>query len=182
MKKIVLICLAALVAVACTKNESWKYGQGGVNACQFVKERVPELREDIESVEVIGEDSLLTDAYLSSGDMALYKAETAYYEGKLTRSQLDSIINDVSQELDDLESSWMFGNVVNDSLHKLEKYEYRWRKVYTVRVTMKSGVIKEPRVMMDNNGITPYCMEKDIIVSVQKHANVLREIMRNIIY
>jgi len=47
-------------------------------------------------------------------------------------------------------------------LKNLKKYDGQWRKVYTIRVTMKSGITKEPRVMMDKDGLTPRIMEKDI--------------------
>ena len=178
MKKVLFLLLMCVV-VGCTTD--MKYGQGGRNACQYVKEQVPGLRDDIASVEVIEEDSLLTDLYLDSGDLALHKGEVDYYENRISRQQLDSIIDSVGVALKDLEWSWTLG-VVNDSLKRLEKYRTQWRKVYKVQVTMKSGVTKYPRVMMDYDGVTPYCLEKDIEHSVQEHTNTLTSTIRNIIY
>lgn len=180
MKKVLMILMMCAMA-ACSTNDM-KYGQGGRNACQFVKEQVPELRDDIDEAEVIEEDSLLTDLYLDSGDMALHKGEVDYYEGRISRQQLDSIIDSVSVALKDLEWSWTLGIAVNDSLKKLDKYKTQWRKVYKIQVAMKSGMTKHPRVMMDYDGVTPYCMEKDIERSVQEHTNTLTSTIRNIIY
>lgn len=178
MKKVLFLLLMCVV-VGCTTD--MKYGQGGRNACQYVKEQVPGLRDDIASVEVIEEDSLLTDLYLDSGDLALHKGEVDYYENRISRQQLDSIIDSVGVALKDLEWSWTLG-VVNDSLKRLVKYRTQWCKVYKVQVTMKSGVTKYPRVMMDYDGVTPYCLEKDIEHSVQEHTNTLTSTIRNIIY
>ena len=180
MKKVLFLLFISLL-VSCNTNQM-KYGQGGRNACQFVKEQVPELRDDIAKIEVIGEDSLLTDMFLDSGDLALHKGEVDYYEGRINRQQLDSIIESVALYLNDLEHSWTIGIVVNDSLRKLQKYSYKWCKAYKVKITMKSGVTKEPRVLMDQDGVTPYCMEKDIEKSIHEHVNTMTDVIRNIIY
>lgn len=179
MKKVLMTMVVVLAIVACSSSP---YGQGGENACQFVKEQIPGLRDDIAKVEVIREDSLLSDEFLPSGELELRKGEVDYYEKRITRDKLDSIIRNVSCKLNDVESSWRFGDVVNDSLRKLEKYNYWWRKVYTVRVTMKSGTTKDPRVMMMENGVTPSCIEKDVENNIKKHVDALMDVVTNIIY
>jgi hypothetical protein len=50
-----------------------------------------------------------------------------------------------------------------------------WRKVYKVLVTMKSGDTKEPRVLMDNDGITPKMLEMDFGKQLEEYE---REIMQ----
>lgn len=181
MKRLLLATMVML-ATACN-TEQMKYGEGGRNACQYVKEQVPGMRDDIESIEVIDEDSLLADEiFIMAGTRALYEAETNYYNGTISRQQLDAVIDSVAQELTDVEQSWAYGIVVNDSLRKLEKYKSQWRKVYKVQVTMKSGDVKCPRVVMSHNGVTPDCMEKDIERTIREHTVEMTDIIKNIIY
>ena len=176
-----MITMLATVLTACD-SEKMKYGQGGRNACQYVREQIPEQAENIERVEVIDEDSLLGVEYLVTGDVAVCEAETDYYKGRISRQRLDAIIDSVARSLQDVQESWTVGIVVNDSLRRLEKYRSHWRQVYTVQVTMKSGVTKYPRVLMDRNGPTPYCMEKDVERAIAEHTQTLTEAIRNIIY
>lgn len=58
MKNFFIIAIL-FVLTGCNQTQM-KYGQGGKNACQFVKEQVPGLRDDIQDLEVIAEDSLLS--------------------------------------------------------------------------------------------------------------------------
>ena len=51
-----------------------------------------------------------------------------------------------------------------------------WRKVYTVKVTMKSGTTKEPRVLMDTDGITPRMMERDMEKAIEEHTKHILEV------
>lgn len=179
MKKVILMLLVAMTAC---NTEQMKYGQGGRNACQFVKEQVPELREDITSVEVIEEDSLLSDIGLSFELNRLLKAEGDFYEGKITDSQFEDVISDYAKMANDVEYSWRFSNSINDSLRSIKKYEYMWRKVYTIRVTMKSGSTKEPRVLMDQDGITPRCMEKEFEKDLKDYVDKMTGVINRKLY
>lgn len=127
---------ALLMVVSCMG----KYGKGGDNAAQFVREQVVGNPDNIASIETILEDSLLGDAFLS------------FYQ-----TPADERLKILQDVLD----SWLFGIVVNDSLKTLKKYDGVWRKVYTVRVTMKSGVKNDVRVLMDGDGATPRMLERD---------------------
>ena len=102
MKKVLLLLLLAFTAC---NTEQMKYGQGGRNACQFVKEQVPELREDIKSVEVIEEDSLLSDIGLTFELNRLLKAEGDFYEGKITDNQFEDVISDYAKMANDIENA-----------------------------------------------------------------------------
>ena len=132
----VLSLFALLLVVSC----SGKYGKGGDNAAQFVREQVVGNPDNIASIETILEDSLLGDASLS------------FYQ---------TPVDERLEILQDVLDSWRFGIVVNDSLKTLKKYDGVWRKVYTVRVTMKSGVKNDVRVLMDGDGVTPRMLERD---------------------
>jgi len=78
MKK--YLAIAILIVLTGCNQTQMKYGQGGKNACLFVKEQVPELREDISSVEVIGEDSMICDIGLMFGFNRVHEAEMMYYD------------------------------------------------------------------------------------------------------
>ena len=174
MKKFYVISLL-MVMVACSQTKM-RYGQGGENACQYVKEQVPGLREDIQSVEVISEDSLLCDIGISFGDIALSKQGAAFLKGEIGKDELSATIDSIAKAATDIEYSWRFSNVVNDSLRQLSKYDGMWRKVYTVKVTMKSGTIKEPRVLMDTDGKTPRMMECDMEKAIEEHTKHILEV------
>lgn len=167
MKKVLFLLM--IVALIGCDNNRMKYGQGGVNAVQFVKEKVPELRDDIASIEVIKEDSLLSDIALVFDAVKFSKANVDFWEGTISREDYRNLIDERTHLLQDISSSWQFPMVVNDSLKKLDKFVYQWRKVYTVKVTMKSGVVKEPRVLMDNDGITPRMLESEFMKSLDDY-------------
>ena len=157
MKKVLMTMVVSAI-VACSSSP---YGQGGENACLYVKEQVSGLRDDIAKVEVMGEDSLLSDIVLSFERGSFAKAGVDFWDGNISREEYQKIIDERAQLLQDIQNSWQFSMVVNDSLKQLSKYDGMWRKVYKVLVTMKSGDTKEPRVLMDNDGITPRMLEMD---------------------
>lgn len=169
MNKIVSIAIMMLL-FGCGPIGS-KYGQGGDNACQYVKEQVPGLRDDIANIEVIEEDSLLSDIGMMFGETLLARSSMEFQEGKLSKERFTSIIDSVAHDATDVSYSWRFSNVVNDSLKALPRYKGQWRKAYTVRVTMKSGITKEPRVLMDNDGVTPRMIERDMEKAIEDFTN-----------
>lgn len=148
MKKTLLIALLMMSITACNKSP---YGKGGDNACQFVKEQVPGLRNDIANVEVIAEDSLLSDIGLTFASVRAAKIKNAYYKGKISYNEMDRVLDSCKAELMAVEQSWKYGTVSK----RIPKYKNQWRKVYTVKVTMKSGIIKTPRVLMEQDGLKP---------------------------
>ena len=173
--KIFFIIAILFVLTGCNQTQM-KYGQGGKNACQFVKEQVPGLRDDIQDLEVIAEDSLLCDLGMTFGDLTLSKQGAAFLKGDISKDELSATIDSVAKAATDVEYSWRFSNVVNDSLKQLPKYDGLWRKVYTVKVTMKSGTTKEPRVLMDTDGKTPRMMERDMEKAIEEHTKHILEI------
>lgn len=173
MKNFFIIAIL-FVLTGCNQTQM-KYGQGGKNACQFVKEQVPGLRDDIQDLEVIAEDSLLCDFGMTFGDLTLSKQGAAFLKGEISKDELSATIDSVAKAATDVEYSWRFSNVVNDSLKQLPKYDGLWRKVYTVKVTMKSGTTKEPRVLMDTDGKTPRMMERDMEKAIEEHTKHILE-------
>lgn len=175
MKKKVFIGLVGLMGLMSCVDGGMKYGKGGENAIQFVKEQVPGLRDDIASVEVIEEDSLLSDIALVYDAVSFAKAGADFWQGTISREEYRKIIDKREHLLNDIEYSWRFPLVVNDSLKKLGKFDGMWRKVYKVLVTMKSGDTKNPRVLMDGDGITPRMMERNFERQLEEYR---REIMQ----
>ena len=175
MKK--YLAIAILIVLTGCNQTQMKYGQGGKNACLFVKEQVPELREDISSVEVIGEDSMICDIGLMFGFNRVHEAEMMYYDSKITRSELDQVLDSMNLELTFVENSWKYGTPETYG----NKFDGQWRKVYTVRVTMKSGVTKEPRVLMEQDGITPRMIEREFEKKLQNYASELMDVHRRLI-
>lgn len=170
-----LVIVILLVLTGCDQTQM-KYGQGGKNACQYVKEQVPGLRDDIQDVEVIAEDSLLCDIGISFGNITLSKQGAAFLKGEISKDELSATIDSIADAAADVENSWRFSDVVNDSLRLLPKYDGMWRKVYTIKVTMKSGTTKEPRVLMDTDGTTPRMMERDMEKAIEEHTRHILEV------
>ena len=158
MKKLMLLPLA-LVLMACSSTPP-KFGQGGRNASQFVREQLPEIAQNAESIEVTGEDSLLCDIGLTFGINDVYKALERYNNGEITLKEARAVRDSVMHDGADVENTWRYGSIVTDSLKQLTRYEGQWRKVYTVTVKMKSQTLEEVRVMMDNDGTTPRYTDK----------------------
>lgn len=177
MKQLLLLALSAIVIVACNTEQN-KYGLGGRNACQFVKEQVPELREEIEKIEVIEEDSIICDIGLVRGMQRLNQVESLYYQNRVTRKDLEFVADSLNLELTFVENCWKSGVPKTYG----NKFDGQWRKVYTIRVTMKSGVTKEPRVLMEQNGITPRMLESDFEKWLQNYASDLMGVYRLLIY
>lgn len=173
--KYYFIIAILFVLTGCNQTQM-KYGQGGKNACQFVKEQVPGLRDDIQDIEVIAEDSLLCDLGMTFGDLTLSKQGAAFLKGEISKDEISATIDSVAKAATDVEYSWRFSNVVNDSLKQLPKYDGLWRKVYTVKVTMKSGTTKEPRVLMDTDGKTPRMLERDMEKAIEEHTKHILEV------
>ena len=158
MRKVMYFFLA-LALVAC-KNTSLKYGQGGQNAIQFIKEQVPEIAQNAESIEVTSEDFLLSDIGLQFGINEVHKAFERYNNGEISLKEARSVRDSVMNGGADIEDTWNYGSVVTDSLKQLPKYKGQWRKVYTITIKMKSQTTDVIRVLMDNDGITPRYTDK----------------------
>lgn len=163
MKKVLLFVILTAIMTSCDSKQS-KYGVGGRNACQFVKEKTVNQSDNIESIEVISEDSLLSDIGLTFASIRASNVKAAYYSGLISYNEMSRVLDSCKAELMAIEQSWRYGTVSKT----IKKYEYQWRKVYTIRITMKSSVTKETRVLMDQDGITPRILEMDFFDELRK--------------
>ena len=178
MRKLFFIIIIAATFTAC-RNQ---YGTGGSNAAQYVREKHPEQAANIESIEAVDEDSLLTDLPLTYGRVEFAKAGLEYVQGNMTRKQYESIVDSTENIIYDIKCSWLAGLVDNDSLRKLEKYDGAWRKAYTVRVTMKSSITKDIRVLMDNDGLTPRATEGEFMAQLDEYFADIEQAHDNLIF
>lgn len=174
MKKYSLVAIL-FILIGCSQTPS-KYGLGGRNACQFIKEQVQECHDDIQDIEVVAEDSLLCDLGMTFGDITLSKQGSAFLNGEISKEELSATIDSIAMAATDVENSWRFSNIVNDSLKMLSKYDGIWRKVYTIRINMKSGTTKDFRVLMDTDGITPRMIERDMEKAIEEHTKHILEV------
>lgn len=185
MKKLIML-FAALMTVGCSSTGTKQAAteqpdQGGVNACQFAKERIGVLSEDIASIEVVKVDTLMSDIYLGWGNMKMLKSASAFLNDKMSRKEYKAVLDSMSNEINNVTYSWQFGSSVNDSLRNIEELQGCWRKVYTISVKMKSGTTKEIRVMMDNDGIKPRMTESEMVRKINEISHELDRLYRHLI-
>ena len=171
----VLFYLITLALVACNSTSS-KYGLGGKNAVQFIKEQASGAAQNAESIEVTGEDSLLCDIGLMFGVKDVYKALKKYNNGEISLKEARAVRDSVMHDGADVEDTWKFGSIVTDSLRHLSRYEGQWRKVYTVTIKMKSQTTDEVRVLMEEDGITPRYTDKQFSARLYELFNQISSI------
>ena len=179
MKKIIYLFILASFA-SCKQSNSPFVDQGGKNAMQYLRERTISVSSEIDKMEVTDVDSLLCDRALVLNSVAFAKAGADFWEGKISRDEYQKIIDKFSQTATDIAYSWQFSTVINDSLCKLDKYQYDWRKVYEITTTMKSTVTKTTRVLMGQDGITPRMTEKEFMDEINEWTDKIVEAQSDI--
>lgn len=177
MKKVLFLLF---IVVSSCSNDGMKYGKGGENAVQYLKEKTISISSEIKKIEVTGVDSLLCDRALVLNSVAFAKAGADFAEKKISRDEYQNIIDKFSQTATDIVYSWEFSTVINDSLSKLDKYKYDWRKVYKITTTMKSTITKTTRVLMDQDGTTPRMTEKEFMDEISEWTDKIVEAQRDI--
>ena len=115
--------LLTLALVACNSTSS-KYGLGGKNAVQFIKEQASGAAQNTESIEVTGEDSLLCDIGLMFGVNDVYKALKKYNNGEISLKEARAVRDSVMHDGADVEDTWKFGSIVTDSLRHLSRIRF----------------------------------------------------------
>lgn len=169
MKTVKFILPLVLAFTACMA-EGQKFGQGGNNAAQFVRENYPSVAENAKSIRAVQRDSVLSAQRLIN-DMARFAiAKNDFLQGKISKKQYNEIVDERILNIHDVEMSWNCGISVNDSLKKLNKYEYGWYVVYTVEAEMKSGVKQQYRVLMQRDGIKPSMTDDQVKYQINKCA------------
>lgn len=179
MKKAILFFMVTTL-MSCNSYVESKYGKGGQNAVQYLKERTLSVSSEIEKMEVTGVDTLLSDVLLTFGSVQFARAGADFWEEKISKEDYQKSIDEFSQIATDITNSWMYSMVVNDSLRKLSKYDGAWRVVFEITTTMKSTTTNKTRVLMDNDGITPRMTEKELTSAMNEWTEKIVEAQRDI--
>ena len=173
-----LLCLASCTALSSDP--------GARNAEAYVKELITKSPlyniEDVSSTEAQPTDSIMSDIILSFEQNQLLDAQSEFLRGTKTSEELKESIEKISRYHDDICNSWEFTSVVSDSLHRIDLYSDLWRKVYLVTITFKSHRTKSIRVMMDNDGVTPYKTEAEASKSLRKYFDLIMEAENSLKY
>lgn len=156
MKKLVL--LLCIFISACTT----KYAETNITA--FVKEQLGDTSQNIESVEIIKTDSMLTDGILN--EERLRSQSDSLVSGQISDDKFREIVDDAYAAYHDLYTCWRYGDK-NDSLASLKKYVGMWKKTITVRVTYKSSATEDIRIVMEG--------EKPVMTEDQFKSRMQRE-------
>lgn len=175
MKRLLTLFIVSLL-IACQQQP---FDQGKQNAIQYVNEQFPLYRDDIASVEVIKTDTLLSDIALIFEMTKFAKAGTEFLQNNISRGEYQNIIDERESLINDINNSWSYKSV-NDSLKRLTKFDGMWRRVYTIRITMKSSDVKEQRIMMENDGIKPYIIESKFIQQLEEYERKIAHARMNL--
>lgn len=170
MKKMIHL-LAITILAACSETD-----QGRQNACQYVREQMPEQMVNIKRVEVVKEDSVLSPFIISLGVSDIYSKRGDYYGGDITIEQWHAYTDSMLTLCFDFNNSWIMDKERTDSLKQLPKYRDSWRKAYLVEVIMKSGATKQYRVCMNEDGITPSMTSEEYIKRLDEFTKALNEL------
>ena len=166
-----LLCLAS-----CTAFSS---DPGSCNAETYVKEIItPSPRyniDDVVSIEATPSDSIMSDIILSFEQRQLLNAQLEFLRGTKTTSEFKESIVKFTRYCEDVSDSWGKTTEVSDSLHRIDHYSDLWRKVYLVTITFKDHQTKSIRVMMDNDGVTPYQTEAKASDEICKYYELINE-------
>lgn len=137
MKKVLFLALMMAV-VSCGS----KFGDGGDNAAQYIREQMPELTMDAVSVEAVD----VKDCYIIDFDS--YHAIKA--DEHVPYFKIDRMNNQIWASLESLKGE-------QTALDKAKQIGLTdKRKVYTVIITAKSGKKYDAYVIMEKDEITPY--------------------------
>ena len=166
-----LLCLTSCTALSTDP--------GARNAEAYVKEIITQSPryniDDVASIEAEPTDSIMSDIILSFEQRQLLDAQLEFLRGTKTSKEFRESINTFTRYCEDVSDSWEFTSVVSDSLHQIEEYSSLWRKVYKVTITFKSHTTKTIRVMMDNDGVTPYQTEAKASDEICKYYELINE-------
>lgn len=133
MKKVLF--LAVIAVVSCGS----KFGEGGDNAAQYVREQMPELTKDAASVEAVKCDTFgICDIQKVMRELELKELEA---ESQVIK------YSDLSKFVD-----------------SIDMYAYNDKRLlYTVVVTAKSNKRDSIKVIMDKDGIAPQMLYNEYI-------------------
>ena len=155
MKQCIFIATLLISIISCSK-----FDEGGDNACQFVKEQLSLDFENVESIEptAIFEVAIINISERNEDIMKKYKEEK---DGIISKEDLVSFYNRLNNEVEAANDSW--SGLQEDKQKAIDAGVTAIRRVYNVAITMKSKKKTNVNVIMEDDKVTPYMLEKDYI-------------------
>ena len=155
MKQCIFIATLLISIISCSK-----FDEGGDNACQFVKEQLSLDFENVESSEptAIFEVAIINISERNEDIMKKYKEEK---DGIISKEDLVSFYNRLNNEVEAANDSW--SGLQEDKQKAIDAGVTAIRRVYNVAITMKSKKKTNVNVIMEDDKVTPYMLEKDYI-------------------
>ena len=155
MRNLILILL--IVFCSCEQD------QGKRNATKFVEDAIGRSlaldASQVESIEIVDEDTLLSHAMLMVPLNEILKAKSQFIQGEITRDSLTSVCDKDFRYWEAVQTSWY----VDSKFGKNDPQYQTWlRRVFKFKVKFKDGKLREPRLVMDADGITPVALESEV--------------------
>ena len=176
--------IATLLCLASCTAPSAPIELGASNAVTYVKEIITQSPryniDDVVSIEATPSDSIISDIILSFEQRQLLNAQSEFLRGTKTTSEFKESIVKFTRYCEDVSDSWEKTTEVSDSLHRIDHYSDLWRKVYLVTITFKDHHTKSIRVMMDEDGVTPYQTEAKATEEIVKYYKLINEAYNSI--
>lgn len=153
MKRFIFIATLLISIISCSK-----FDEGGDNACQFVKEQLSLDFENVESIEptALFEVAIINISERNEDIMKKYKEEK---DGIISKEDLVSFYNRLNNEVEAANDSW--SGLQEDKQKAIDAGVTAIRRVYNVAITMKSKKKTNVNVIMEDDKVTPYMLEKD---------------------
>lgn len=170
MKKVLSITIMLLMLVSCRQSQ---YRNAGDNAIQYVREQMKDQLDNIESIDVVKEDSVLSSILLSFAETEFYMENVKYLNNEINTEQYRAFVDSIDRVMIDVTRSWWMDHEWGDSLKRLDKYSSSWRKAFIIQVTMKSGSKSYHRICMDQDGTTPSTTEAQFTKQFDKLRDAL---------
>ena len=166
MKKVLLLIVAVLAMVSCGDQPKTESEPEVAHYVRITLHNNGIADDAIESITISEEtEDMVSPALFGFLNTKIDNGTDQYSKGEITGDSLDNIIDICAQIADDVLNSL---NGEPKQKEELRAVYNDWRKVYTVTVTMKSGTVENCRVITEEDGETPYCLEKDFYYEFDK--------------
>lgn len=155
MRKLLFVAVITLMVIGCSK-----YGKGGDNAIQYLKEAMPEVAGNAESLNILDEGK----CFIVNLDSC--KSAFIVSENSRTAKQIDTLLNK------SLESFF------NDSLASAMSGPGE-RLFYNIEIVAKSTKKKYTSVIMDKDGTTPWMTYEEYVEKMDKIRDLIFDYVIN---
>ena len=91
--------------------------EGAINACQFLREQLGSLSDNIDSMEVLGVDSLLSDIQPMFEQSSMLRSGIDFLENKINSKEYQKRIENYQSSIERIMKSWLYQSF-NDSIKK----------------------------------------------------------------